>query len=195
MKIEALVILAMALVPRYALAVDGQILINQSTVMAAGGFPYTISQPGSYKLSGNLSVPAGVNGIIVNASNVVLDLNGFSMTTPPGSAQGVLSLSPQSAITIRNGSIVGFSPGVYGHIIMSLSTTVGWTLQDLFLSAGGGVPVEAKFGPYTRILNVTGADHDFLVECPSIVIGTVADAIEDFPGALGCTFSQNATVN
>jgi hypothetical protein len=41
-----------------AFAVDGVVLINQSTVMAAGGFPYKITQPGSYKLSGNLAVTA-----------------------------------------------------------------------------------------------------------------------------------------
>ena len=39
-----------------AFAVDGQVLINQSTVMAAGGFPYIISNSGSYKLSGNLTM-------------------------------------------------------------------------------------------------------------------------------------------
>src|SRR3989442_9173749 len=74
-------LLAMALVPFCAFAVDGVVLINQATVNAAGGFPYTISLAGSYKLSGNLLVPNGVDGIKINASNVTLDLNGFNITS------------------------------------------------------------------------------------------------------------------
>ena len=47
MRKMVFVILAVALVPFCAVAVDGVVLINQSTVTAAGGFPYVISQPGS----------------------------------------------------------------------------------------------------------------------------------------------------
>ena len=63
-------------------AVDGVVLINQASVMAAGGFPYVITQSGSYRLSGNLTVPSGVDGIDINADNVTLDLNGFSIVGP-----------------------------------------------------------------------------------------------------------------
>ena len=59
---------AMALVPACAFAVDGQVLINMSTVTAAGGFPYKITQAGSYKLSGNLTVPNGDTTEIGRAS-------------------------------------------------------------------------------------------------------------------------------
>jgi hypothetical protein len=65
-----------------AFAVDGQVLINQSTVMAAGGFPYKITHPGSYKLSGNLVVPADVDGIDILTDNVTIDLNGFTISGP-----------------------------------------------------------------------------------------------------------------
>src|SRR5437867_7286405 len=88
MRKTILVVLAMALVPACSFAVDGQVLINQSTVMAAGGFPYIISQPGSYKLSGNLTISTSITGnyagldiaIGIKSSGVVLDLNGFSIT-------------------------------------------------------------------------------------------------------------------
>src|SRR6185437_2583451 len=39
-----------------AFAVDGVVLINQNTVIAAGGFPYHITQAGSYRLTSNLVV-------------------------------------------------------------------------------------------------------------------------------------------
>ena len=64
-------------------AVDGVVLINQSTVTAAGGFPYKITQPGSYRLSGNLTVPdANTTAISIRTTGVTLDLNGFSIIGP-----------------------------------------------------------------------------------------------------------------
>src|SRR5579862_6817102 len=72
--------LAIALGPVCGYAVDGQILINQSTVMSAGGFPYIISQPGSYKLSGNLVATTGASAIQIGANNVIVDLNGFNVS-------------------------------------------------------------------------------------------------------------------
>ena len=39
MKSNVFVTLAMALLPAVAFAIDGQLLINQSTVVAAGAFP------------------------------------------------------------------------------------------------------------------------------------------------------------
>ncbi|HLK62250.1 MAG TPA: hypothetical protein VKU19_02335 [Bryobacteraceae bacterium] len=113
---------AAAVIP--ALAVDGTVLINQSSVMAAGGFPFTITQSGSYKLSSNLQVPEGVNGININANDVTLDLNGFMILgaitcgnssnscgpVPRNAVHGISALAV--GITIRNGHVRGFSRGV-----------------------------------------------------------------------------------
>ena len=109
-----------------AFAVDGVVLINQATVMAAGGFPYQINNSGSYRLSGNLVVSAGADGIDINASNVTLDLNGFAISGP-GSCTGsgaTISCQNESGVgiscggnaptqvTIRNGTVTGFRAGV-----------------------------------------------------------------------------------
>jgi len=48
---------------------EGVVLINQSTVMAAGGFPYVITQPGSYKLSGNLTLNTTQAGDFLGATS------------------------------------------------------------------------------------------------------------------------------
>jgi hypothetical protein len=105
-------------------AVDGVTLINQATVIAAGGFPYIINNPGSYRLSSNLRVPSGASGILTATSAVTLDLNGFAITAlPPTCAPGVVcsvvaygisqSGGADSFIAVRNGSILGFAYGVY----------------------------------------------------------------------------------
>src|SRR5438128_1949460 len=67
-------------------AVDGVILIDQNRALAGNltpgdgpGFPVTISQPGSYGLSSNLTVPLGNHGIEITADGVTLDLNGFGI--------------------------------------------------------------------------------------------------------------------
>ena len=61
-------------------AADGVIEINQAIVEANGGFPYVISAPGSYILTGNLTVPdESTTAIEVRADDVTLDLNGFAI--------------------------------------------------------------------------------------------------------------------
>ena len=111
---QAFAFLAMTLSPACVYGVDGVVLINQATVNAAGGFPYRITQPGSYKLSGNLTLPTvNTTGIDILSDNVTLDLNGFTIAGPlpcfaclPGSGDGVHT-SVRNHITVRNGSIVG----------------------------------------------------------------------------------------
>ena len=92
-------------------AVDGTIEINQAKVLAAGGYPYVISNPGSYRLTGNLTVATeSVDAIDVNANNVTIDLNGFSITGPtPGAGSGI-GIHGESAngITVENGTATGF---------------------------------------------------------------------------------------
>ena len=128
MRQRILFSLAISLMAPCAFAVDGIVLINQSTVMAGGGFPYVISQPGSYKLSGNLTQTRdGVDAIDINADNVVLDLNGFTITGPGASLSGTPGtcgsarvgaaqcngiFSIRTNVTVKNGSIIGFASGL-----------------------------------------------------------------------------------
>jgi hypothetical protein len=75
-------------------AVDGTIEINQAKVLAAGGFPFIITTPGSYRLTSNLTVPAGKIGIENSAGGtaggVTIDLNGFSIIGPTAPAAGLM---------------------------------------------------------------------------------------------------------
>jgi hypothetical protein len=81
-------IVALASLPVFA--VDGVVLINQANALAGNvtpgdtpGFPVTISQSGSYKLSSNLAITdPTATGILIAADNVTIDLNGFSIIGP-----------------------------------------------------------------------------------------------------------------
>ncbi len=112
---KTLACLAALLAPVCVYGVDGVVLINQATVNASGGFPYVITQPGSYKLSGNLVPGSGKTGIEIAADHVTIDFSGFSILGP--GLNGIdtkAGARPDGSflyndITIRNGTISGMS--------------------------------------------------------------------------------------
>lgn len=82
--------------------------------------PHTIDEPGSYYLAQNLSSDAG--GIVIKASNVTLDLMGFTLSgegseSGPGievepitvTLGGMPTNFPRDNITITNGNLHGWS--------------------------------------------------------------------------------------
>lgn len=73
--------------------------------------PFTISASGSYYLTGNLTAAAGGAGIIVSASNVTIDLGGFSLTGGAGlvQQQGIRVTGAESNVTIRHGTVRGWT--------------------------------------------------------------------------------------
>jgi hypothetical protein len=169
--------LATFLLPACAFAADGQILINQSTIMAAGGFPYVISQPGSYKLSGNLIVPNGVSGISITANNVTLDLNGFSMT----GAQQNFSGSPQTALiqsgavigaTVRNGTLAGNSPNLFLNFYLA----TGSVFEDLTIYQNFGSGNQSWLGAFVIVRRVNATTSGITVRCPALITDSLADA-------------------
>jgi len=100
--------------------------------------PYTIAASGSYVLTSNLSGVSGQHGIIVNADDVSLDLNGFALLGVAGSLNGVHVTGAHTHIAVLNGSIRGWS----GHGI-DASSAAGSRLSDLLVgdNAGDGVRV------------------------------------------------------
>ena len=104
-----------------AAAVDGRIEINQASVTAAGGWPFVISNPGSYVLTSELRVDDGMDGIKIAADEVVIDLNGFAIrgshvcepgNCTAGSTIGIEAISAGTFLamrsTILNGHVRGF---------------------------------------------------------------------------------------
>src|SRR5258708_7288058 len=131
MKKALLVVLAIALAPFSAFAVDGVVLINDSIVKAQGGYPYKIMQPGSYRLSGNLVATLNQTAIQITANNVTLDLNGFNVTCSfdanyPTTSTFINCIgdtgsmgSGASDVTIRNGTVTATQTGgsfVFGRV-------------------------------------------------------------------------------
>lgn len=134
---------------------DGQFEINQLCVGTgcfagdAPGFPVTISQSGSYRLTSNLNVPLGFNGIQVDsiARNVSIDFSGFALIgpaqctgeiptcSPPGTGNGLAGPSPGN-ISIFNGAIRGFPDN--GVIFSSANLSI----KDMRISENGDAGID-----------------------------------------------------
>ena len=128
--------------------------------------PFTISQPGSYYLTTNVTTAVS-NAIVITASGVTLDLGGWTIaSTVPNAANGgvaILLANKLSDITIVNGHIrsgvtnngsgaffgSGFSSGIYATGINAANARVsgvsvaGCLTQGIYLGSGDSTLVES----------------------------------------------------
>jgi hypothetical protein len=88
-----------------ALAVDGVIEINDAKVQANGGYPFVITQSGSYRLTSNLNVPTSSNGIVTAVSAVSIDLNGFTIFG--AGSGGQIGVVCSFSCSVSNGTVSG----------------------------------------------------------------------------------------
>jgi hypothetical protein len=187
----------------------GVVLINQSEAVGGGitscdtpGFPITICTSGSYRLSGDLTVPTGVEGIEITASNVSLDLNGFTILLPAsGSTPSICSIKAigsLSLIRIQNGILSGGDCGIQlGSASNSQVSDV--TIQTNVVVAGASgitigpssrvqdnrvtfpcvscplsaIGIQASGNAVIRGNSVTQAEFGIEVQCPAVVVENV----------------------
>ena len=96
------------LCPLRAVAVDGVNEINQTSILAAGGFPYTIPAAGSYVITGDLAPPPGIGALVAGADDIEIDLNGFTIVSPPGPAATGIDSAGFTGLVVRRGVVDGF---------------------------------------------------------------------------------------
>lgn len=161
-------LLLLALLPGVAPALDGVVEINQESVLAAGGFPFVIATPGSHALTGNLTVPAETQAIVIRSDDVVLDLRGFGIVGPhpcssggcaPGTIPGIgvrFESGGSSRITVRGGSIRGF-PGTC--ILLGSQAYV----TDMSVSACGSNGIQVSAGSLVRDNRVSDTGREGIV--------------------------------
>lgn len=110
-------------------AIEGVLEINQTCAEQTGcfagddaGFPVTLSAAGaSYRLTGPLVLPAGTNGISIDADGISLDLGGFEIRGPvsctggpppvctPNSGTGTGISGTGVGASVRNGTVRGMA--------------------------------------------------------------------------------------
>src|SRR5207244_1986247 len=103
---------------------------------AIAAVPFTITTPGIYCVTQEITTNLATgNAIQIDASNVVLDLNGHklgNLTAGPGTTATGIHAVDRKNITIKNGSVRGFEFGVLledsgnssGHIVEDIRADV-----------------------------------------------------------------------
>ncbi|HXZ81013.1 MAG TPA: hypothetical protein VEG30_13875 [Terriglobales bacterium] len=224
MRTSVLVLLAMGLLSACAFAVDGVILINNATVLAAGGYPYTISQPGSYKLSGNLVAPLNKDTIFINADNVTLDLAGFnvqcSVQPQSGTINAVRCITGPGGlhnVSVRNGTVtataVAGADNQYQLSPVAFVLSDGMTLEEVKtetfdpafsplsfnLSTEVVLPANSLVRNNTFFSGGTGPSlpPSLAIDCPSVVVENILVANFSLVGLgpAGCVVANNVKIS
>jgi hypothetical protein len=162
-RIVLTMLIAMSTIwPASAMAIDGIIEINQAAALAGGvtsgdtpGFPVLLSEPGSYVMTSNLTLPdTNTDGIelVAATGSIQIDMNGFlilgSGTCTPfcpvtsctgGTGRGVYSDTAILGVGLRNGGIQGM--GAAGVDVIG-----GVSLDAVFLANNGGDGVRIASG-------------------------------------------------
>lgn len=163
--------------------------INASNFRQAGATSltatYTITNPGTYVLSENIYLTAGIDQAIIyiNSNDVTFNLNGNTLSQS-GSATGVDGIrinSSKTNITISNGVIRALSgSGIYVN-----ASCNGVNLQDLFITQCQIAGANFVGGSGTEIINCT------LTDCK--ISGCTGNSTNDAIG-LKITYCDNLEV-
>lgn len=159
--------------------------------------PFTISQSGSYYLTGNLQFTAASgSAITITVSNVTLDLNGFTLSsTAAVTGSAVLCSSTRSRICVKNGQIIGNTTVT----ITGSAPNQTWTTAAA--GFGSGVDLSSTTQCQITHVNVSGCrDTGISVGSHSVIESTTASS----NGSLGisaasssvshCTISSNGNI-
>jgi len=151
------VFLVVLIIPIRAMAIV--VKINQSKAINGNvtpgdspGFPVTISQPGSYRLTSNLTVTnANTTAIEITTDDVTLDLGGFLIKGPTACSSGnPVNCSPIGTgdgvnangrvnITVVNGTVRGMGgDGIVGG--------KAYRIEDVHVISNGGDGIVGGYG-------------------------------------------------
>jgi hypothetical protein len=134
--------------------VEPRIIVNAANTPGDADSLYRITQAGSYYLTGNIAGVSGKHGIEIAASNVTLDLGGFSVRGVTGSLDGVnVSALRGRGIAIRHG------------------TLSNWGDCGLDTEYNGGHPPHVDLRDLRASLN---ASHGFRLHTSNVVIACTA---------------------
>lgn len=165
---------------------EARIPINEFTAPPSNSAPginaaaHRISQPGSYYLTGNLNVPSGKSGIMIAASDVTIDLNGYTINGAAGSFFGIQFIATNigySNITVRNGSI----------------RNCGNTGLNLYSTASAGALIENISASNNGSYGIFVPDESRVVNCSAIANTNTGFQIGNSRGGvvINCIASNN----
>lgn len=158
--------------------VEPRIPINATKTPGGSGYTYRITQPGSYYLTGHVTVTANLGGICIEADDVTIDLMGYCIENTYSGAKsyhGIFCDSSRKNVTVKNGTLKGFVIGAASHNVNSSCIqfiglrAVGNTTIGLYIygsssatNSGGGSVIrdcvaenngnDGIYGPYASLI-------------------------------------------
>lgn len=173
--------------------IEPRIMLSSETTPGDADSQFKITSPGSYYLSGSLTVSSGRMFLEITSSDVTVDLSGFRVSGAFGSLSGVYTASGTRNVVIRNGSFTGFNKGI-DMFNTSVATVEGVTLYE---PVGDGVTV----GPSSKVFRVsvqnagedgfTGLGGTIMRDCTASGCGSFGYADAGAVSYQGCTARDN----
>ncbi|MEL7473216.1 MAG: right-handed parallel beta-helix repeat-containing protein, partial [Planctomycetota bacterium] len=146
--------------------------VEPRTPISSNGITIIIDEPGSYYLTGNVN--AGASAISVQATDVTIDLNGFSLIGDDSGPDTGVSIGnvPNGAITIRNGTIREFGSRGVNYLFANARVI----LEDLHITDCGaeGVFIEGDAKITNCTANANGTTG-FRVDTAAHISGCQSD--------------------
>jgi len=154
--------------------------------------PYTISSPGSYYVTADLSGSVGIN---ISTSHVTLDLNGYSVRGLSGNnSEGIEVTAALTNITIRNGGVAnwgreGIKAVLAAHSSFSSLNIVSNSLDGL--ATGNNNFIYGVVAGNNSFDGIDAGESNTLSHC--IASNNLSDGIEADAGSslLECTARDN----
>jgi hypothetical protein len=178
--------------------------------------PFTISLPGLYVLSDNISFSTSSTAITINSDKVILDLNGKTIGATVSSTNGVAILSGSTTTTrehivIKNGALIGFdgfgvtgSGTLYSDIKVQDITVIGVAGTSTGISFAN--TTDSAFERCRSVNNFLGAQftscHEVDINASHFnnnrgtdgVFGLAATSCSNFT-LIDCTMNNNVATN
>lgn len=158
--------------------VEPRIAINAVNTPGDASSAFRITQPGSYYLAGNLSVAPNISGIIIDSSDVTLDLSGFTIThateNDSVAAIGVESVPGlHKGIVIRNGIVRGGGvAGVYA------SSAIGVRVENVTVRDAYSTGIDVSYGGIVTECVATGCGTGITAADGSLIENCTMDGNE-----------------
>lgn len=166
----------------------------------SGGFPVTLANPGSYRLTSNLTTgDIDTTLVEISSDDVHLDLNGFSLIGPvscpqvgvdpavcpnPGDGDGIAANSNVVNVAIRNGGIHGM--GRHGIDGSFLETSV----TDVIANENAGHGIHVLTGTVRDSIAISNGNNGIFAASLALCIDNIANHNANV-GIQSCTCGNN----
>lgn len=171
--------------------IEPRVAVNTTNTPGGFGAVFRLVSPGSYYLTGNITVPAGGTGVSMDAGTT-LDLNGYTIT---GSDASSLGIRLNNACTVRNGTIANCG----NALTVGVAPNAACLIEDLTVTGFSGRGIDVGGGSVVRRCTVNGqgitgvelqGDYGLVEGCAVSNNSGTAVYLNSYSVARGCFFNR-----